>query len=196
MFKFIKSAIARFRADERASQSIEVVIIFPILVWAYLGMFAYFDSFRAQSLADKAAFAITDLISRETDYITPAYMETLHQLHGMMTNSNHETQMRVTILRWNDNRNRFQKVWMQRKGGVSNLSNAKLRTSYYTDRLPEGLPHNERVILVETWTIYEPPFQVGLPAVRFDTFVVQRPRFADQVCWNPDNDGDASTARC
>lgn len=196
MFDKIRTAIAGFRSDERASLSVETVIIFPLLAWVYLGMFVYFDSFRSQSMSDKAAYTIADMVSRETGYVTPAYINSLYQLHGLLTKDRNRTQFRLTIIRWNDNKDRYVKVWSQRRGGAYHLSNSALSSDAYRNRLPDGLPHNERLILLETWTVYEPPFQVGLPAVRFDTFTVTRPRFAAQVCWNSVNDGDASTAKC
>ncbi len=192
----IRSAIARFRADEQASLSVEAVVVFPLLAWVYLGMFVYFDSFRSQSLTDKAGFAIADMVSREMHYITPNYLETLYQLHGMMTNDRNPTQFRLSILRWDADNNKYVMVWSERKGGAPELSNAELTTPGFRNRLPDGLPDNERLILVEGWTIYEPPFQVGLPAVRFDTFIPVRPRFTDQICWNPVEEGGPESATC
>ena len=210
----LRIALARFRRDEEASLSVETVIIFPLLVWCYLGMFTYFDAFRSQSLSDKAAYTIADMLSRETNYVTPAYMNSLYELHGVLTRDNNRTQLRVSVIRWNDTYSRWQLVWSKRRGGAAKLTNSMLRTAAYVDRLPgaglpdgsAGLPHNEQLILVETWTKYEPVFDLGLAispqwtgnfgAVSFDAFVPTRPRFAGQVCWNSQNDGDATTERC
>ena len=205
----IREAADRFRRDESASLSIETVIIFPLLVWVYLGMFTYFDAFRSQSLSDKAAYTIADMVSRETDYITPSYIDTLYELHGLMTRSNERTQMRITLVRWNDNQDKYVKVWSRRKGGAPGLTNTELQSEAYRSRMPDGLNHQERLILVETWTIYEPVFDLGFAitpewtgnfgAVSFDTFTVVRPRFAppgNGPCWNPGEDGTIINAKC
>ena len=42
----------------------------------------------------------------------------------------------------------------------------------------------ERQILVETRTVYEPPFTVGLSQQTLRTFVFTRPRFAPQVLFD------------
>ena len=202
----MKAAIARFRSDERASLSIEFVIMFPLLAWVYLGMFVYFDGFRAQSQSDKASFTIADMVSRETNYITPNYIDTLYSLHGMMTRDHNPTKLRISILEWDDINEYYTRVWSEHRGGVEDLTNDIIRTENYRNRLPDGLPHGEELILVEAWTLYEPPFDLGrliswnwsgdFGAVRFDTFVVVRPRFTSQVCWNPVENGDASTSVC
>ena len=48
------------------------------------------------------------------------------------------------------------------------------------NRLPV-VPNNERLILVETWADYNPPFNVGINRQYLYNFVFTRPRFAPQV---------------
>ncbi len=202
----LTAAIARFRSDERASLSVETVIIFPLLAWVYIGMFTYFDSFRAQSQSDKATYTIADMLSREQFYITPLYMDTLWELHGMLTRDNNPTKLRVSVLEWNDTRDRYLTVWSEGRGDPPPLTDTDLWSPGYRDRLPDGLPDGEQVILVEAWTIYEPPFDLGrlisddlsgsFGAVSFDTFTVIRSRFTSQLCWNTVENGDTTTATC
>ncbi|UYV38639.1 hypothetical protein N4R57_06200 [Rhodobacteraceae bacterium D3-12] len=42
----------------------------------------------------------------------------------------------------------------------------------------------ERIILVETWTDYNAPFNVGLNGQTISTFVFTRPRFAPQLLFD------------
>lgn len=202
----LRRAGRRFRAEERASLSIETVVIFPLLVWCYLGMYTFFDGFRSQSLSDKAVYTIADMVSRETNYITPEYITTLYQIHGMMTNDRNPTKLRLTIIRWDEADSRYEAVWSERRGGAPELTPEQLAAPEYRDRLPDGLPDGERLILLESWTLYEPPFDLGrtidwawsgnFGGFQFETFTVTRPRFAAQVCWNSVEGGDASTATC
>ena len=48
------------------------------------------------------------------------------------------------------------------------------------DQLPK-LPNQERIVLVETWSTYEPLFNIGMEDVEIKTFVFTRLRFAPQL---------------
>jgi len=87
--------------------------------------------------------------------------------------------MRITVVRWNSNHNRYQVVWSRTRGGVGTLVDNDVLN--WTERLPR-MSHNEQVILVETWEAYEPSFSVGLPMPQnMQTFSFTKPRFAPQV---------------
>lgn len=197
----LRHRLSRFRREERGSMSVETVLIFPLLVWVYLSMLVFFDGFRSKSMIEKAAYTISDLIGRETEYITPTYMNSIFNMHRLLTNSRHRTKLRVTVIRWDEDRNRWTKVWSVRRGGASSLTNSTLRSSEYTPRLPI-VPDDERLIMVETWVVYEPLFDVGPPffqgyfAQELETMVFSRPRFASQICWNKDPALDPNVAKC
>ncbi|WP_438987699.1 TadE/TadG family type IV pilus assembly protein [Marivivens donghaensis] len=183
----------RFRDDERGSMAIETVLIFPILCWAYLATFVYFDAFRIQSTTNKAAYTISDQVSRETGYITPNYMTSLYNLHEFLTSSNHPTKLRLSVVRYTDD-NGYDVRWSQGRGGAGALTNAGLAD--ILDKLPV-MPNNEVIIVVQNWLSYEPMFSVGLSAFEFENLIVTRPRFnSAQLCWNSQENGGVTTATC
>ena len=196
VLSLLKARLAAFRDDERANMSMETVIIFPMLVWVYLAMYVFFDAFRTQSLSDKAAYTIADMVSREDVFVNNTYLDTLYSVHGALSNSNHPTQMRVSMVRYNQNNDRYFRIWSRNRGGMGNLNNPMLRRSEYRERLPV-VPHQDKFVLVETRTIYEPPFNLGwfgrvivpgLDAHRFETFTITRPRGLNtQVCFQKNN---------
>ena len=67
-----------------------------------------FDSTRAQAVAEKSAYAISDMISRETQPITPTYMTNARNIYKDLSGlSPGETALRVTLLRWDGSNNVF-----------------------------------------------------------------------------------------
>ena len=173
--------LRRFARDESAVVAIEAVVMLPMLFWGYVAMFTFFDAYRQTSLNLKAAYTISDMISRETLAVNPAYMNGAHNLLELLTRSADTTRLRVTIARWDNVAKKHFRDWSQTKGGVVALSDAQVQA--LSAKLPI-MVHNERVIIVETWSTYDPPFNVGLEEQALYNFVFTRPRFAPQVVWS------------
>ncbi len=122
------------------------------------------------------------MLSRETLPITPSYMTNARNIYKDLSGlSPGETALRVTLLRWDGPNNRFKVDWSQRRGDIPRLRNRDVRD--YDDLLPP-LISNERIILVETASDYDPAFSVGLSPRVIETFVFTRPRFAPQLVWD------------
>ena len=174
----IKSRLQGFAKDARGSLTVEAVIMFPILFWAMLSMLVFFDAYRQNSLNVKAAFTIGDMLSREVEPINAAYLTGARNLFRELARSDLPPSMRVTVVYFNQAQNRFYRDWSHQRGGVPVLTNADILAM--RDRLP-AVPNNERLILVETWSDYNPPFNVGIKRQYLYNFVFTRPRFAPQV---------------
>lgn len=176
------SKIREFLQDTKGTASVEAAIIFPVVFWAYAAMFTYFEAYRAQAVAEKAAYTISDMISRETLAITPQYMTNARKIYMDLSGlSPGETALRVTLLRWDGNNNKFNVDWSQRRGDIPKLRNRDVNE--YDDLLPT-LINNDRIILVETASDYDPAFSVGLAPRVIETFVYTRPRYAPEVVWD------------
>jgi len=182
-----------FRRSEDGSISVEAMLILRILIWAYMGTFVFFDAFRAQATNIKAGYTIADTISRETGYITPAYMNSLYNLQQFLVDTEEEVQMRVTIFTYRESDDSYRVRWSQTRGGGSGMTNAVL--AQLRPNLPV-MPNGEVAIMVETRVGYVPDFSVGLNDFTFEDLVVTRPRFAGQVCMNTSNTGGVATATC
>lgn len=189
----MRNLIQRYLKDDSGSISVESVLIFPLLIWAYMAFFVYFDAYRSQSMAMKASYAIADVFSRRTDYVTDSYMSGIDGLHELMTRSPEPTRMLVTVFTFNADENQYNVVWSEGGGGVEPLTTEVLNT--LSTQLPT-IPAGERMILLQTWAEYEPIFDVGLSDTTLNSFVVIRPRYAPQLCWNTVEGGDAGTAIC
>ncbi|SDI16874.1 TadE/TadG family type IV pilus assembly protein [Lutimaribacter saemankumensis] len=176
----LKTALRNFRDDTRGTVTVEAVIGAPLMFWLTMVGYAYFDGYRQASLNVKAAYTIGDLLSRETNYVTEDYLSSAHQLFDLMTRSRSASKLRVTVVRWNEDQGEFQMDWSKTKGGVPELTNTEVKNM--ATKLPNVLD-TERLIVVETWARFYPPFNVGIDEQDLYNFVFTRPRFAPQLVW-------------
>lgn len=181
MLTRIRQFAQRFRKDDSGTVAVESIIVLPLLFWSLMAMYAFFDAYRQASLNVKAAYTIGDMLSRETNFVTNDYMNTAHNLFDLMTRSNSASKLRVTVVRWDGVNNQYKRDWSKTRGSVPELTNTQVRN--LAAKLPV-MPHNERVIVVETWARYYPPFNVGIDEQDLYNFVFTRPRFAPQLLWS------------
>jgi hypothetical protein len=144
--------------------------------------FSLHDAFRYKSLNIKAAYTISDALSRETEAIDYTYLDGMIEVLEFLTRSDGPYSLRVTLVRYNAKQNKYIADWSKTRGGFDELGNRDLEDLFH--KLP-NLVHNERVIVVETETEYVPPFKVaGLNEERlFYNFGFTRPRFAPKIVW-------------
>lgn len=180
----IKSLIARLRAfgaDTRGSISVEFVLVMPFLFWAFMATYVYFDGYRQSAVNLKAAYTISDLISRETETINDDYIDSMYKLMQLLTRSTSSVSLRITVIRWDEDDDRYYVDWSTNRGYPTNLTNATIAD--IEAKLPV-MPDNERVILVETINKFVPLFNVGMDDKDLENFVFTRPRFAPQVVYS------------
>ncbi len=172
-------ALARaFARETRGSVSIEFVIMMPLLFWAFMASYVFFDGYRQSAVNLKAAHTIGDLISRETNAITDEYIDSMQSLLQVLTRASSPVSLRVTVVRWDEGDGRYHVDWSEARGFASTLGNGDMAA--IAARLPV-MPDNERVILIETSNTFIPLFNVGLDNIDLDNFMFTRPRFAPQV---------------
>ncbi|MEL6450040.1 MAG: TadE/TadG family type IV pilus assembly protein [Pseudomonadota bacterium] len=177
----LRTYLSRFRSDEGGSIAVETVIILPILFWAYLSMFAIFDAYRQHAVNQKAAYTIGDIVSRETTPLDSAYLTGVREMLAYLTaNKTGDVSVRITSVRYDANKKQYRRDWSKEKGWNSPLTNNQVKA--LKDDLPI-LPHNERVMVVETFVKYDPPFETGLMDREIHNFVFTRPRYAPRVLW-------------
>jgi len=180
MTRSLKSFLRNFRDDTKGLVAVEAVIMFPILFWCFLAMFTFFDAYRQVSIGQKAAYTISDMISRETDNLDATYMDNTLELFDYLTNSTTNTALRVSVIYYDDTAAQYYLGWSEGRGGQTALTDAIIQA--WDDVLPV-LPESEALILVETWSGYVAPFNIGLDDQDLETFIFASPRFASQLGW-------------
>lgn len=173
----MKRLFKHYLRDTSAAVSFETVIIFPILLWAWVGTFAFFDAYRVYNTSIKATFTVADLISRQTSTVYGYDIEGMARMLDSMIRDTNGVEMRVTqILR--DTEGNYRVDWSHGTGTQAELFTASLDA--LNGRLPD-MANGERVVLVESFVDYEPAFNVGLNDLTFENFTLTRPRYAGQV---------------
>ncbi|EBA16666.1 hypothetical protein RSK20926_02639 [Roseobacter sp. SK209-2-6] len=172
-----------FRQKQEGSVTVEFVIYIPLLLWLFAAIYTFFDAFRQESINLKAAYTVSDLISRETTTLTEDYMDSMHEMTQLLIRGDSSVSLRVTVVRWDEDNDRYYVDWSKVRG--DNLAGTFTAWTNATvgeieDDLP-NMPDEERVIVVETFNDLVPAFEVGLPDLDIENFVFTRPRFAPLV---------------
>jgi hypothetical protein len=169
-----------FLRREDGVVAIEAMIVLPLLFWTFLSMYSIFDAFRMYSVNQKAAYTIGDAISRETAPIDGTYLAGVQDLFEYLSRSQGKTSIRVTSIWYDALSDKYKSDWSQNRGNEAPLTDEDVKNWHH--KLPI-LPDKERLVLVETWTKYDPPFNTGLEKREIRSFVFTRPRYAPRVCW-------------
>ena len=84
---YMLNKIRKFTRDEGGTATTEAVLVFPMLIWALMAMAIYFDAFRVRSVNLKAAYTISDMISRENPFVGPNYISGLNTVYDFLADS-------------------------------------------------------------------------------------------------------------
>lgn len=176
----LKSRMSGFARDEGGNITVEFVLTMPILFWTFMAGYVFFDGYRQSAVNLKAAYTISDLISREVNVVNDDYIDSMQNLLTLMTRDTSPVKMRISVIRWDENDERYYVDWSADRGFGNEVTDGNVQS--LSTRLP-AMPDNERVIVVETQNVFVPLFNAGLENINLDNFVFTRPRFAPQVIW-------------
>lgn len=185
----LKSRVRAFWEDTSGVVTLEFALAMPILFWSFMASYVFFDGYRQSAINLKAAYTISDLISRETEEINDDYIDSMVTLMEMMTRTPSDVDVRISVIRWDEDDDRYYLDWSANRGFLNELTDNNIAD--IEDQLPT-MPDNERVILVETRNTFVPLFNVGLDDIYLDNFVFVRPRFVSQVVFEGMNNGTGS----
>lgn len=173
-----------FRTREDGVISTEAALIMPMLLFAYLGLFSFYDGFRTQNINVRASYTISDMLTREMDCVDDDYVAGLNDILTVLTQSQYPTILRVTAVTYEEDTDEIEFQWSAAHGGSGGIAE-HTEATYTTlfDRIPM-MADEDMAIIVETWAGYVPIFDVGVEAFYFENLVVTRPRFGQLVKWN------------
>lgn len=179
MIRSFFQRLRAFRQDTTGLVSVEFAIYVPLLLWTFAAVYTLFDAFRQESINLKAAYTISDLISRETTTLNDDYIDSMHEMTKLLIRINSDISLRISVVRWDEDTNRYYVDWSEVRGtALTSWTDATI--SQVESNLPD-MPDEERVILVETNNSMPPAFRIGLPDLNINNFVFSRPRFAPLV---------------
>ncbi|MFN3578833.1 MAG: TadE/TadG family type IV pilus assembly protein [Tabrizicola sp.] len=94
----LKHRFRSFLHDEDGLVLAEGLLMLPLVVWALVAMFIYWDVFRTINVTQKAAYGIADLLSRQRDTISTDFANGLQNVMDFLTPGGHPVKMRITSL--------------------------------------------------------------------------------------------------
>ncbi len=172
----------RFANEEDGSWSLEIIILTPAMFFALLFVYDAFYGFRMNSVNQKVAFTISDMVSRETTPIDDAYVSGSLELFKFMTAAhNNNASIRITAVKYDGENDKFELEWSEGRGNIIGATPAEVEN--WKDRLP-NMPDNEIITVVETYVDFEPVFNIGFEDRLIYNFVFTRPRYAPQVLYD------------
>ena len=179
---------APFAADERGTATTEFVITIPLLIWAFVAMFSYWDIYATRNVLQKATFVVADTLARTPVSVPKSYIDGLRGYENYLIGRQADTKLRVTSIRWNDADATYEVSWSYSPGG-----RMPVRTNASLTGVETSLPvmsEFETALLVEASLDYAPPIAegmvgsipIGFAPQTFNEFYVMRPRFIPKVC--------------
>lgn len=176
----MRAFLSRFLKNESGAVMVEAVIVLPLMIWAYLALFVYWDAYRSVNTSQKAAYTISDMLSREMITLPTNYITGMRDLMAYLVDDDQTVKIRVTSVTWSEINNRFEVDWSRSPDNAfPQLTTATIQE--LAPRIP-ALADGDRVMLVETEVSYHPAFDVGLSDEVLKQFVVTRPRFIPKIC--------------
>ncbi len=183
--------LQKFIKSETGTLSVETVIMFPLLLWAFGATFLFWDLFHAHATSQRAAYTVADAISREENAINQTYMNGMDDVHTYLTQGQHATRLRITALIWNEDDAEFNVAWSRTPdGNWAEHTDASIND--VADQIP-NMAAGDCAILVESQMRYIPFMNVGLDPMVLENFVITRPRFGPQLVWE---DADGTLTWC
>lgn len=191
MFKFLRNKTGDLRDDQGGSVAIELILVVPLLFWAYIGLFVYFDAYRQQNVNIKASFTVSDMLSREFNPVDQNYIDELNNVLEWLTYGRQDTRLRVTVVVYDEANDEHDLIWSAGADSTVPLTESEMRLQL-TPAIPI-MPDGDTAIVVETWASYRPLWSVGLPATtQLDNVVVISPRFVPQLLFDDGTGGGAT----
>lgn len=190
----LKHRFASFLRDEDGLILAEGLIMMPLLVWAMVAMFIYWDVFRTINISQKAAYSVADLLSRQRTEIPLTFANGLQNVLDFLTPGGHPVKMRITSFECkssagpvadqicNGARGDYRLLFSHSPGNkIATLTETDIQ-AWKGTKIPT-MVHNESVFVVETQIDYKAQlpvallgFLIGVDDQSFGEFIVTRPR--------------------
>lgn len=186
----MKRPIPRFLRRDEGAITAEAMIVLPVVIWAVMATFVFFDAFRVKTFSQKAAYTVADALSRQIDPVDVAYIQGINRLHDFLARTRNPTAMRVSSIGRHSSGEGYTVIWSVPTAGTAALTSSTVNATL-AGSLPD-FPLGDTIIYVETGIDYLPFFPMGMPRMYFREAIATRPRFAPQI---PFDDGTGLVAQ-
>ncbi|MEP5760578.1 MAG: hypothetical protein ABJ327_14950 [Litoreibacter sp.] len=178
--------------DESGS-AVELVLVVPALFTIYAGSFIFFDAARTDTLAMKATYTVSDILSREEE-VDEDFLDGLKDMMDFLLPSARATgTTRVSLITYNDDHasgNDYRLIWSypSEDATIDKLTQDDL--DFDSSWIPV-MGDDESVVVTESYVNYTPFFDIGWGTSQMLTnIMITRPRFAPTLTKIDEPPGD------
>ncbi|RGP36589.1 TadE/TadG family type IV pilus assembly protein [Pseudotabrizicola alkalilacus] len=180
------TALRRFKRDERGLAAAEMLMVMPIYMFCIFGTFTFWDAFDVVNRSQKAAYSVSDLVTRKQDNVTEAYVNGMFSTLQYMMGPSLPTRTRITSVFYSEARDRYEVLWSR----ASTPTIPRLTTATLPE-LQDHLPvmhDGDALIVVEANIDFVPllrPVDWVMGNVDDGVLrhvIVTRPRFLPKIC--------------
>ncbi|MEL6700331.1 MAG: hypothetical protein AAFO58_01430, partial [Pseudomonadota bacterium] len=152
--------LRRFVRDSEGVASVETILLLPLLMWAYVSTFVFFDAYRVQTDGLRVAYSVSDSIGRQENGVNQTFMNSMERMTNFLTKSPNGITLRTTIVCWSNNHSKYRVAWSNVTGAKTTILPHTHHTLHaQADRLPV-VPFGDQLILVEMFLDYRPAINV------------------------------------
>jgi len=177
----LRRAARRFAARTSGSMTVEALFIVPVMMLGMTGFYAFWDAYKTQNVVQKAAYAVSDMLSREMIPATPAFIDGLDRTLEYLVGS--DVRVRVTSIRRTADGplglQGLDVLWSYSPGNVMLPLTEATLTEVETDIPMMAVGSN--MVVFEVSVPYSPVTEI----LELDTIretVAMRPRFLPTLC--------------
>lgn len=179
-------SVRAFAEDARAAVTVELVLVVPMLIWAFFATMIFNDAYRARTQAQAAALHVADAISRNTAIVTTEYLEGMNDVYDFLIADGETSRLRITSVVWDRDADQPLVLWSYGTRGMNALPDntfqlmssgdmgtlrelmdgedgenmiagfTQMPNTDLHNRIPPVMP-GEALILVESFTMWETP---------------------------------------
>ncbi len=177
--------LGKFYRDEKGIITVEAVIIVPIILFLLFALVVYFDGFRQKGVNLRAAYTVSDLLSRQYPTVDEDYVDGLKSIYDYLVDSPDDSSFRVSMVQFdsedlnNDDDGFAFLKWSHGIGEYNDLTDSTLDD--IRDRIPL-MAHGDSLLILETKMTYTPNFSSGIVPFDIEYLIATRPRFIPP-CW-------------
>jgi hypothetical protein len=178
----LKHRFGSYLRDEDGLILAEGLLMLPLVVWALVAMFIYWDVFRTINVTQKAAYGVADLLSRQKDTISLNFANGLQKVVDFLTPGGHPVKIRITSFEYDQANDKYKLLFSFSPGGkVPPLNEAAIQ-SWKNTKIPV-MNNGQSIFVVETSVEFKAQlqtaiagFMVGVEDATFGQFIYTSPR--------------------
>jgi hypothetical protein len=178
----LKHRFATFLRNEDGLVLAEGLLMLPLVVWALVAMFIYWDVFRTINVTQKAAYGVADLLSRQRDEIPLTFADGLQNVMNFLTPGGHPVKMRITSFEYDEGADDYKLLFSYSPmNKVPELTEATIQN--WKGTKVAALNDGDSVFVLETSVEFKAQlqtfiagFMVNVNDATFGEFIVTRPR--------------------